>query len=86
MDLEKFFYNPWIITIVSGIVVGLILYFGFGIGKRSKEKVTPNFIRKGIVLNGNSKATVTRAKINNQSTSLEINDNSELKGRDITIR
>jgi len=31
------FTNPWVIAIGSGIVVGLILRFGFGIGKRKPK-------------------------------------------------
>lgn len=34
--MKEFLFNPWVITIVSGLVVGLILYFVFGIGKTKK--------------------------------------------------
>jgi hypothetical protein len=78
--------NEWTIAIFGGVVVGLILHYGFGVGKdRKEESNLSNAVRKGIVLNGQSKAKIKNAKIKNQTISIEINDKSKVDGRGIKI-
>jgi hypothetical protein len=33
----QFFQNPLVITIIGGIIVGLVLYYGFGIDKKEPQ-------------------------------------------------
>lgn len=40
--MEEFLFNPWTIAIGGGVIVGLILRYGFGIGKSDNKKETEN--------------------------------------------
>lgn len=68
----EFFTNPWVIAIGTGLIVGLILYFVFGIGKpksRRRQQTTQQIIEPTIQSTTQPTTTIHNK---NHSTSLQV--------------